>query len=679
MRLPRTVSLSGYMISTIILVHVFLAPILYTQVLNIYKTSSSEMFMTHTNNLAGILANDLSSNDNDLHSKSIVSILDSAALSGDIIFIDIINPNKESFNTSDPLQITSDEFIEDSRLNQNKDNIYFISVPVDIKSNTDGSYTLRLGFDESTYSDQIHSIQDRFVFIFLFYIAAMVSVFTLITHYIHKPLKLLRQKSTTIAQGDVDFPLNVPTYITDIKDLSYDLEKMRLTLLKMANNMQIQATHDELTNLPNRYLYTDRMHQAVSMAHRTGQKFAVLLLDLDRFKEINDTLGHGFGDKVLTILANRMHDGMRESDTISRIGGDEFSFILINVNQEAAKVIAKKIIQIIEPIILIDGHSINVSASIGISLYPSHGNNPELLLQHADVAMYHAKNNNKNIAVYEKEMDSDNYDKLMMVNDFKSSIAQNHFQSVFQPKMDLQTFNVSGCEMLLRWQHPYLGLINPDMFIPLAEQENIISELTRWAASECLSQFLPILKSMPDFNVSINVSPVSLLDSKLLDSLLSILEISQFPAKNLIIEITENVIMKNPERSAQILNLFSDAGMKISIDDFGTGYSSLAYLQKFPIAELKIDKTFITDLTKDSTNYPIVKASIALAHDLGISVVAEGIESKEVHSLLVDLKCDRVQGFHYAKPMSFQQLEKWLSEENRSEAKTNLTVDISTI
>lgn len=660
MRLPKTFSLSSYMISAAILVHLIFAPVLYSIILNIYKSSSSEIFITHANNIAGILSNDLSNKHFRVNRNHIVSILDSAVLSGDIIFIDIIDSNKNLIKPLDQLLVSNKNFIEDDELAQHGDNIYFLSVPIDLDYDDNLSFLLRIGFDESSFLDQVHSIQQRIIFILLLYILLMISVFTLITHYIHKPLKLLRQQSTTIAQGEVESPLQVPTYIADIKDLSNDLEKMRSTLLEMAKHMQIQATHDELTGLPNRYLYSDRMHQAVSLAHRSSQSFAILLLDLDRFKEINDTLGHGLGDKVLKILSKRMQKGMRESDTIARIGGDEFIVILIDVDQVTAESIARKMIKLIEPIIEVDGHTLTASASIGTAVYPLHGNNPELLLQHADIAMYHAKNNNMNVATYNEDMDSDNYEKLIMVNDFKSSISQNHFQSVFQPKLDLFTAKATGCEMLLRWRHPELGLINPDIFIPLAEQENIIGELTRSATSQCLNQFLPILETCPEFHVSVNVSPINLLDSKLLKSLLKILEDSQFPACNFVIEVTENVIMKNPERSAQILNKFSDAGIKISIDDFGTGYSSLAYLQKFPITELKIDKTFITNLTKDSINYPIVKASITMAHDLGITVVAEGIESEEVHQILLELKCDKVQGYHYGKPMEFEQLVTWL-------------------
>ena len=662
MRNPPILSLTSYMVTAVFVVHLFLAPILYSIILDVYKKSSSEIFITQSQNIAGILADDLSSRHYLYQRDSIIGILDSAVLGGNILFIDIINSQNKIISPTDQLSINANQFIEDTYLNNNYDNIYFISVPVFLEGAASVSYKLRLGFDEATVNEELRSIQQRIISIIMVYILAMVSVFTLITRFIHKPLKLLQQKSKTIAQGEVDFPLQVPSYISDIKDLSQDLEQMRLTLIEMANHMQIQATHDELTGLPNRYLYTDRMHQAVSLAHRSNQTFAVLLLDLDRFKEINDTLGHGLGDRVLSILSKRMLDGMRESDTIARIGGDEFSIILNNVDQADAERIARKTIELIEPIIEVSGHTLKASASIGIAVYPQHGDNPELLLQHADVAMYSAKHNNKNIASYNSDMDSNNYENLMLVNDFKTSIAQNHFVSLFQPKLELDSGQICGCELLLRWRHPYLGLIQPNKFIPLAEQENLCGELTRWATSHYLSKFTDIIKQRPDFHVAINVSPVNLMDTKLLTILLKIIEANEFPAQNLTIEVTESVIMKNPERSADILNKFSYHGISISIDDFGTGYSSLAYLQKFPITELKIDKTFITDLTKESTNYPIVKASITMAHDLGINVVAEGIESAEVHELLYELGCDRVQGYHYGKPMNFKQLTLWMED-----------------
>ena len=223
-----------------------------------------------------------------------------------------------------------------------------------------------------------------------------------------------------------------------------------------------------------------------------------------------------------------------------------------------------------------------------------------------------------------------------------------------------------GCELLLRWQHPHLGLIYPDKFIPIAERENLIGELTRWVVSKYLHRFCEMVEDDPSFHVAINVSPIDLLDDALLLSINEILALSKFPAQNLFIEVTENAIMKNPVRSADILNLFHDSGINVSIDDFGTGYSSLAYLQKFPISELKIDKSFVRNLTRDSMNFPIVKATITMAHDMGIAVVGEGVEDDAELGLLASIECDRVQGYYYSKPLKFEGLVDWLKDFRKS-------------
>jgi len=385
------------------------------------------------------------------------------------------------------------------------------------------------------------------------------------------------------------------------------------------------------------------------------------LLDLNRFKEINDTLGHGVGDDVLKIVSVRMHESLRQSDTVARIGGDEFSFILQGVGQILAEKMASKIIKILEPKFEVGNHSLKIGASIGISIYPDDGLEADLLMRRADVAMYNAKHNNLSLASYYEEMDSDHYEKLMLSNDLKNSIINGHFEPLFHPKIDFLTGKPCGCEMLLRWQHPQLGLIYPNKFIPLAERENLIGELTRWVVSKYLNKFSELIKIDKNFHVAINVSPIDLLDDALFNSINEILDTSRYPQDNLYIEVTENAIMKNPIRSAEILDMFHERGIKVSIDDFGTGYSSLAYLQKFPISELKIDKSFVSDLTSDSANYSIVKATIAMAHDLGIVVVAEGVEDKLTLKLLEQMGCDRVQGFLYCKPLNFEDLNEWLS------------------
>jgi EAL domain-containing protein (putative c-di-GMP-specific phosphodiesterase class I) len=265
------------------------------------------------------------------------------------------------------------------------------------------------------------------------------------------------------------------------------------------------------------------------------------------------------------------------------------------------------------------------------------------------------------LASYYEDMDSDHYEKLMLSNDLKTSIINDHFEPLFQPKIDLLTGKPCGCELLLRWHHPYLGLIYPEKFIPLAERENLIGELTASVLSNYLDLFCGIVKADSDFHVSVNVSPVDLLDNSLFDSIRETLKQVDFPEANLCIEVTENAIMKNPARSVEILEKFHHSGIMVSIDDFGTGYSSLAYLQKFPISELKIDKSFVTDLADNSANYSIVSATITMAHDLGMKVVAEGVEDKAALKIIESLGCDRAQGYLYAKPLDIDAIADWIA------------------
>ena len=657
-----TFSLSNYMIAGVILIHFLLTPILYSTIIDSYQRSSEEQFISHINVTAGLLAENLTSHHHFSEQQSFSLTLSASFLAGNIEFIELLlTPDIVIRPIEQDIELSS-LFKEDDRVNQHGDQTFFLSIPIIFKDAGQTVSTLRIGFDESAIIDEQQLIKIHVLEIMAVYFLLIILLISILTRIIHKPLQELREKSRSIVEGNTDMPMLTPSRLKEINLLADDLEKMRHSLVDMAERMQLKATHDELTGLPNRYLYIDHLQMAVAIAARENKSFAVLLIDLNRFKEINDTLGHSIGDEVLKGIANRMHTSMRESDTLSRFGGDEFCILLNSVGLILAETIASKLISIIEPALQVGNHSLKVSASIGIAIYPNDGSTPDQLVQCADIAMYYAKNNNLNIASYHKDMDRDNYEKLVLTNDMRHGIDCGHFICAFQPKIDLSTHTPCGCEFLLRWHHPDLGLIEPEKFIPLAERENLIGELTNTIITRYLSQFVPLLKTQKDFHVSVNVSPVDLLDTSLLSYIEKALAESKFPPDHLYIEVTENAIMKNPGRSAALLNQFHNMGIKISIDDFGTGYSSLAYLQKFPISELKIDKSFITYLASDSNNYPIVNASIAMAHDLGIQVVAEGIETEPVMKLLTLLNCDRGQGFHICKPLDFDSLVQWLQE-----------------
>lgn len=664
-------SLTGYVIAGVIIAHLILTPLLYQTILNTYKHNTHEQFISHIREVTGLLGDVLITNHQQQDYEGIVDVLNSAILGGKILYIDVITSDGHIISPSDSMSINPESFTEDQMVNQHGDDIYYLAIPLHFKDIHNNPGRLRIGFDESAVTEEYQSLKETTIYLLITYFSAVILLMAAITHYIHKPLRILQNRSKEIASGDTDIPLQLTSKISDIQFLADDLETMRSALVSLAEHMHDKATHDDLTGLPNRYLYTDHLEMAIALASRENRSFAVLLLDLNRFKEINDTLGHGIGDEVLKITAGRMQSGMRDSDTLARIGGDEFCIILNGVGQILAETIANKIIRLIEPIMDVKGHSLKIGASVGISIFPDDGDNSEILMQRADVAMYNAKHNNLHVASYHNDMDSDNIEKLMMASDLKSNISLGFFEGLFQPKIDIQTGRACGCELLLRWQHPQLGIILPEKFIPLAERENLIGELTRWVIGHYLIQMLPIIEKYRDFHLSINVSPIDLIDTKLLTAINEIIEKTGFPAKNLYIEVTENAIMKNPARSASVLNEFNGAGIQISIDDFGTGYSSLAYLQKFPITELKIDKSFITYLTEKSNNFPIVNATITMAHDLGITVVAEGVESKEVLDLLVQIGCDQVQGYYFSKPVDINQLINWLDQHSENVLEQN--------
>jgi len=361
-------------------------------------------------------------------------------------------------------------------------------------------------------------------------------------------------------------------------------------------------------------------------------------------------------------VASRLNSEIRESDTISRIGGDEFCAIIEGIERVVAENIALKLVDAVEPHFQINGHTLQVGTSIGIAIFPQDGSTPELLVQHADVAMYEAKYKGLKVASYHEDMDRHRYEDLQLSVDMRDGIDSGQFEAVFQPKIDLNTNKPCGCELLTQWRHPRFGVISPIKFIPLAERESLIGKLTLLVFEKSATQLKSIIEASNNFQISINVSPLNLLDTTLLNDLKKIMHRIGFPASRLTIEVTENAIMTNPLRSARVLEEFAESGIQVSVDDFGTGYSSLSYLQKFPINELKIDKSFVIGLHQKSNNYPIVNATIAMAHDLGLSVVAEGVEDIRVMRLLEKLGCNRVQGYHFTKALTYEELVKWLND-----------------
>ena len=644
----------------VLLIHIVSLPLLYFTIIDIYKNNVEEQYVGHVRETSGLLADFITANDPIESTDKTILLMESALLGGEVIYIDLVDKDGNRLFPEQDVAMSTIVFMEDRYIGQHDDGIYFISLPVNHK--LDGFlYTkFRLGFDETIVLDRLALVKQRSLLILSIYFVCIILLLSYLTSVIMRPLKALREWSKQVASGETCTKVILSTRVSEVRNFADDLEVMRITLVEQNERMQYKAMHDELTGLPNRSLNNDRINQAISRASRKGGSFAVLLLDLDRFKDINDTLGHSVGDQTLMIVAERLNSGIRDSDTVARIGGDEFCAIIEGVEIVVAEKLAMKLIDLLEPEFQVNGHTLQVGASIGIAVYPKNGETPELLFQHADVAMYEAKYQGLKVVSYHADMDKHRIEDLQLLIDMRDGLKTDQFYAVFQPKIDLKTGKPCGCELLTRWNHPRLGLISPVKFIPIMERENMIGEMTQIIFDKHLQQLKQLVDSYQGFQVSINVSPLNLLDTSLLDTLVVSMQMNSFKTSVLTIEVTENAIMTNPLRSARVLQKFSEAGIGVSVDDFGTGYSSLSYLQKFPIDELKIDKSFIINLHKDSQNYPIVNATITMAHDLGMSVIAEGVENRGVADMLKQLKCDRVQGTFYSEPIVFEELKDWL-------------------
>jgi diguanylate cyclase (GGDEF)-like protein len=424
-----------------------------------------------------------------------------------------------------------------------------------------------------------------------------------------------------------------------------------------------QALHDSLTDLPNRTLFHDRVHQALTSARREHVPTAVMIMDLDRFKEVNDTLGHASGDELLKQVGLRLSESLRESDTVARLGGDEFGVLLPKVvDAKAAVAVARKLRTTLEEPFTIHGLALQMEASVGIALYPDHGGDVQSLLQRADVAMYVAKEHPAGCEVYTSERDDYSPDRLTLLTELRRAIDRGQLVLHYQPKADLRTGEIHGVEALVRWQHPERGMIPPDEFIPPAQKTGVIGPLTMFVLDEALRQCRTWTLQGLELCVAVNLSTRNLLDLHLPEAVGELLARWEVPAGLLELEITESTILADPVRAMQILSRLDEMGIRLAIDDFGTGYSSLAYLKRLPVDELKIDKSFILGMDESENDEVIVRSTIDLGRNLGLRVVAEGVESAKAWSRLSQLGCNTAQGYYLSRPVPADELTQWLAD-----------------
>jgi len=437
--------------------------------------------------------------------------------------------------------------------------------------------------------------------------------------------------------------------------------QLRLETSSLEHKALHDTTHDPVTDLPNRTLFRDRLQQALARAQREDHMLAVLIVELSNFKEINNTLGHHNGDRMLKKVAARLRGVLRDSDTIARQGGDEFAILLPKVDSTgSARKIAEKIHVALDSPVEIEDLALGIHINIGIALYPEHSFDSDTLQQRADVALYAAKVGKHAIVIYDPKLDQHSPQRLTLMGELRQAISRDELLIHYQPKLDLKNNRVSSMEALVRWQHPSHGFIGPDEFIPLAERTGLIHPLTIWVIDKTLEQIRAWRDNGHNFSVAVNLSAHLLLDHDLPDLIAGKLAHYEVPVELLTLEITESAIMADPRRALNVLESIHDMGIHIAIDDFGTGYSSLAYLSRMTVNEIKIDRSFVMQMQENKRDEKIVHATINLAHNLELSVVAEGVEDEHILEHLRQMECDTVQGYLISRPITADEVLSWL-------------------
>ncbi len=480
------------------------------------------------------------------------------------------------------------------------------------------------------------------------------------------PLRGLVRASERLGRGDYGTAVVDTGRADEVGDLARAFDRMRGNLAAHQQEIRQLAYWDRLTGLPNRAQFRDAVTAAMDASRAAAvpdaepEPLAVVMLDLDRFKHVNDVLGYAIGDRLLKAVADRLsRQVVREGDLVARFSGDEFALLLPGSNAARALAVAERIAAAFEEPIVLDDHTVDLAAGFGVACWPEHASDTshpaDGLMSRAEIAMYTAKQRAASALVYHPSIDAGSAQTLSLLSELRQAVELNELRLYLQPKIDLASGRLTGAEALVRWQHPQRGLIPPMQFIPFAEQTGFVRQLTLWIFEETARQW-PVLRALGLQRVSVNLSTRDLLDQDLLMKLDSRLKCHGAPAQAFCLEITESAIMDEPQRALAMLNSLSAAGFKLSIDDFGTGYSSLAYLKKLPVDELKIDKSFVMAMASDAEDAKIVRSTIDLAHNLGLTVVAEGVETQAIMNQLRDLDCDEAQGYYMSRPLPAAEL-----------------------
>lgn len=543
-------------------------------------------------------------------------------------------------------------------------------MPLGLQGEQQTVAVLMRSLDEAT--SRFRNLQNLLLAFTVAAIAVFAAGSVVTARRITTPLRALTESAALLGSGDFAKAVVIEGR-DEISDLARAFEAMRQAMREREAQVRRLAYEDGLTGLPNREQFRVDLRTAITRAHKEGGQCTVLMLDLNRFKRVNDELGHRFGDRMLRQVALRLvADGVvrqastagqrRRNDVVARLGGDEFAVLLPGADADTAQAVAQRIQRAFEQPIMLDDHKIDLGAGIGIACCPVHGQQADEIMSRAEVAMYAAKAQQVGVMVYAAALDAGSAESLSLLSELRAAVDQNQLRLYLQPRVDLKTGAVIGAEALVRWQHPERGMVQPMKFIPFAEQTGFIRHLTTWMIDRCAQLLRQYAHMDIRLKLSVNLSTRDLLDNDLPVKLQRLVDSQGMDPALLCLEITESAIMSNPEHALQTLARLHQAGFHLSIDDFGTGFSSLAYLKNMPVHELKIDKSFVLNMERDARDAKIVRSTIDLAHNLGLSVVAEGVESAKAWKLLQALGCDEGQGYFIAKPMPEAVFANWVAE-----------------
>ena len=495
------------------------------------------------------------------------------------------------------------------------------------------------------------------ILLFLFYIGVTI---VSLKRFIVRPIASIAHALKNEAFGKTSLHTINIRKSRETQDLIEAFNEMSHQVYQRQKELEHQALNDSLTSLPNRLMLQERLQYHIKIAQRQNLKLVLMILDLNLFKEVNDTLGHHVGDQLLIKVGNRLQCVIRGMDTVARLGGDEFAILLPQADREHIRQLADRINTVISKPFNVHNHSLNISASIGIAEYPTDSEDIHTLMQYADVAMYESKRNKTGYSFYDASADIHSVERLSLVSDLRSALQNDELELYYQPKFNLSDGSIVGSEALLRWDHPVRGAVAPELIIDTAEKMGLINEVSYWIIDKAIAECARCTGDGHPFNVAINLSVQNLRDDNLNSKVLEIIEHHQVSPARITFEITESAMMTNPEQSIEMLNLLSLIGVRLSVDDYGTGFSSLAYLKQLPVDELKIDKSFVIEMDTDESDQMIVNSTIQLAHNLGLTVVAEGVENARSWDLLLQMDCDFAQGYYMDKPLRARDFRKIL-------------------